>query len=118
MDFEKRLKQPLTREIDTLAVESLKKRAVVHSYEPIITYDGKAKIRVSYTRYNMSKYEAIVEGLINDRYSIKEEIALTNKGIKDVNNVEYVAYRNFVEECKAKARAYIEERDYAIANQD
>ena len=117
MDFEKRLKQTLTREIDTLAVETLKKRAVVHSYEPIITYDGKAKIRVSYTRYNMSKYNEIVEGLINDRYSIKEEICLTNKGIKDDNNVEYVAYRNYVDECKAKAKAYIEERDNALANQ-
>ena len=118
MDFEKRLKQTLTREIDTLAVESLKKRAVVHSYEPIITYDGKAKIRVSYTRYNMSNYDAIVEGLINDKYSIKKEIALTNKGMKDITNAEYVAYRNYVDECKAKARAYVDERDSALANQE
>lgn len=117
MDFEKRLKQTLTREVDAIAVESLRKRAVIHSYEPIITYDGKAKIRVSYTRYNMSKYERIVEGLIKERYTIEEEIALTNKGIKDSSNVEYVAYRNFVEECKAKAKAYTEERDNALTNQ-
>ena len=65
---------------------------------------------VELTRYNMSKYEVIVNGLIRDKYSQSDEFALINKGIADATNYEYLEYRNYVEECKNQARDFVAER--------
>lgn len=43
----------------------------------------------------------LISDLIHLKYSYDQEIALLNKGLQDVNNVEYVAYRAYVNECKA-----------------
>ena len=45
-------------------------------------------------------YEQKLIALIRSQYSIDDEIALTNKGIADSSNAEYVAYRAYVKECK------------------
>lgn len=80
-----------------------------------VTVNGEEKLIVTLTRYNTTiGYDKIVEGLIKDRYSIEQEICLTNKGMKDMTNTEYVEYRNYVEQCKINARVFIEERYNAI----
>ena len=112
MNFENGLKKTLTKVVKKDVLERLKKSVIIHSFE-----DVGEKVLVTFTKYNMSKYEEIVEGLIEDRYSVKEEICLTNKGVLDPNNAEYVEYRAFVEVCKEKARAFISERDTAFLNQ-
>ena len=111
MNFEKRLKQTLTKDVNRDVLERLKKLVIIHSFEEV----GE-KVSVTFTKYNMSKYEEIVEGLIEDRYSVKEEICLTNKGIKNPTDYEYVEYRAFVEICKEKAREFISERNAAFLN--
>lgn len=48
----------------------------------------------------------LISDLIHLKYSYDQELALINKGLQDVNNVEYVEYRNFVETCKSKANEF------------
>lgn len=90
--------------------------AKVQEYSKIVskqnvTVNGETKMLVNYVSYNtIIGYDKIVEGLIKDRYSIEQELCLTNKGIVDPNNAEYVEYRAFVEQCKINARVFIEER--------
>lgn len=87
---------------------------VIHNYQTVIN-DEETKIIANVTTYNiLIGYDKIVEGLIKDKYSIEQELCLTNKGIKDATNTEYVEYRNYVEQCKINARAFIEERYNAI----
>ena len=42
----------------------------------------------------------LIADLIHLKYTYDQEIALLNKGLQDVNNSEYIAYRNYVAECK------------------
>lgn len=90
--------------------------AKVQEYSKIVskqnvTVNGETKMLVNYISYNtVIGYDKIVEGLIKDRYSIEQEICLTNKGMVDMTNTEYVEYRNYVEQCKINARVFIEER--------
>lgn len=50
-------------------------------------------------------YEQKLISLIRAKYSIDDEIALTNKGIADSTNAEYVAYRAYVSQCKQSLKA-------------
>jgi hypothetical protein len=52
-----------------------------------------------------SKSDMIV-AFIRLKYSQNDEFALTNKGIADGNNAEYVAYREYVSWCKEQAAVY------------
>lgn len=42
----------------------------------------------------------LIVALIRLKYSQNDEYALINKGIENTQNVEYIAYREFVSECK------------------
>jgi dihydroxyacetone kinase-like predicted kinase len=52
-----------------------------------------------------SRNEAIV-AFIRLRYTQDDEFALTNKGIQDSQDTEYVKYRQYVEWCKEQANIY------------
>lgn len=62
----------------------------------------------SYTLYaNRAKigtYEEMVAALVDLKYSTADEISLMRKGIADPQNVEYVAYMEYVNACKDYAR--------------
>ena len=118
MRYENNLKKIYTKVVSDSDMIQLRRKAIINSYEQVIDDNGKTKIKVVYTKYNMHKYEKIVEGLIEDRYSVKEEIGLTNDGIKNPEDIQYIEYRNYVDECKAKARAFVEERDLLFKNQN
>jgi hypothetical protein len=42
----------------------------------------------------------LIADFVHLKYTHDQEIALLNKGLQDVNDVEYIAYRNYVSECK------------------
>jgi hypothetical protein len=48
----------------------------------------------------MPDYGKIVTAIISERYSKDDELALTNKGIEDNTNADYVAYREWVNDVK------------------
>ena len=50
--------------------------------------------------------DEMISALIRLRYTQDAEFALINKGIADSTNVEYVAYRAYVETCKTHANTY------------
>jgi hypothetical protein len=49
-------------------------------------------------------YAKIVTAIISERYSKDDELALTNKGIEDSANADYVAYREWVNEIKTMVK--------------
>lgn len=66
---------------------------------------------VTFVGYSNISYNELVNKLIAERYTIQDELAIQRKHHKGVNNVEFEEYDTYVEECKAKAKAFIEERD-------
>ena len=70
---------------------------------------------VSFVTYSNISYESLTVKLIREKYPLSEEFALINKGIADPQHTEYVAYREYVEQCKTEAKQFITER-YAVLN--
>ena len=60
-----------------------------------VLYANRAKIRT---------YEEMVAALVDLKYSTADEISLMRKGIADPQNVEHVAYMEYVNACKDYAR--------------
>lgn len=56
----------------------------------------------------LNRGEAIV-AFIRMKYSANDELALTNKGIANNQNAEYLAYRDYVSWCKEQASVYFSE---------
>ena len=67
-----------------------------------------------YKTYSNISYDKLVAKLVKEKYNGDEEFALINKGIEDKYNEEYIYYRNYVNDCKIRARAFIQERDKEI----
>lgn len=64
---------------------------------------------VKIKKYSTKSYEEIVEGLIAEKYSIGNQIALLRQ--KSEKPSEYDKFFEFAEECKTKAKEFIAERD-------
>jgi len=60
-------------------------------------------------RREIKTREDAIVAFIRLRYTINDEYALTNKGIEDSANPEYVAYREYVAWCKEQAGVYFGE---------
>lgn len=71
-----------------------------------IRYDKRQ--RVKFVRYDKIKYEALVSKLIRNRYSLDEELAILRQ--RDKKLEEFETYNNYANECKAIARAFVNER--------
>jgi hypothetical protein len=62
--------------------------------DTLYEYDMTMETTQSQTR------DDLIADLIHLKYTYDQEIALLNKGLQDVNNIEYIAYRDYVNECK------------------
>ncbi|MDR1582057.1 MAG: hypothetical protein LBS55_02170 [Prevotellaceae bacterium] len=49
-------------------------------------------------------YAKIVTAIISEQYSKDDEIALLNKGIENISNADYVAYREWVNSVKTMVK--------------
>lgn len=105
------LKRTITRKFKIKQLKTLGSGVIIHSKE--LQKDGM--YLVTYTRYVMGNYNFIVNKLVKQKYSDSEEFAILRKAIKNPNNDEYLIYNAFVEDCKIKARAFVEERDSKLA---
>lgn len=90
--------------------------------KPIISIDkvedfdqvGKAFIkRVTFTTYSDLPYEDLVHKLVREKYSESEEFAILRKAIRG-NKAEYNTYNDYVEECKVRAKQFIQERNKVL----
>lgn len=62
----------------------------------------KARIEAKAEQVKYNEYKAQIEGLIRERYSINDEIAIIRQ--RDSKPDEYVEYNAYCEGCKAVAR--------------
>ena len=69
---------------------------------------------VYYTVYSKISYAKLVNQLVKERYSDSEEFAILRKAINNGITEEYQLYNAYVEECKERAKAFIEKRTKAL----
>jgi hypothetical protein len=75
--------------------------------------DGSYLKKVSYTYYLPISYEKLVNQLVRERYTESEEFAILRKAVNGITD-EFLIYNTYVEECKAKAKQFIAERERVI----
>ena len=76
-------------------------------YTDLIISNGN----VSFTTYSNISYNTLVNKLVKEKYSDSEEFAILRKTINNPNNEEYLIYNTYVEDCKVRAREFVNERD-------
>ena len=67
--------------------------------------------------YTTAEYEAKVEELIRERYTVSQELALINNVMANVTEKrqsEYAAYQDYREECKRKAKEILTDKNEDI----
>lgn len=72
-------------------------------FNDYVTFDG----------YSNASYDELVNQLVKQRYTDSEEFAILRKAINGVTD-EYLIYNAYVEECKARAKEFIAERESAV----
>lgn len=72
--------------------------------------DGKFVKRITFTRYSNISYDELVNGMVRDKYSESEEFAILRKALTTKTD-EFTEYNTYVEECKVKAKQWINNRD-------
>ena len=65
---------------------------------------------VSFTTYSKISYNDLVVSLIRKKYPVNEEFAILRKAINGITD-EYTTYNTYVEQCKAKAKEWVTNRD-------
>lgn len=81
-------------------------------YSNLIISNGS----VSFTTYSKITYESLVNQLVKEKYSDSEEFAILRKAISNPNNDEYLIYNTYVEDCKVRAREFVNEREMVLGN--
>lgn len=71
---------------------------------------------VSFTTYSNISYEKLVNSLVKEKYSDSEEFAILRKAISNPNNDEYLIYNAYVEDCKVRAREFVNERESVLGD--
>ena len=66
----------------------------------IYVYNG------SHLTCDVKKRDEAIVALIRLKYDVNQEFSLLNRGILNKNDVDYIAYRDFVLLCKAKVDEY------------
>ena len=94
-----------------LAKAQLPKTMVkVISIQDLDFKDGYYYKRIMFTRYSNISYDELVNGMVRDKYSESQEFAILRKAMT-LKTDEFTEYNTYVEECKVKAREWINQRD-------
>lgn len=110
------LKQTIKRLVKEKQIETLLKRGTLISKEPQVQKSGETLYLLTYVKYSMAKYEVIVNQLVKEKYSDSEEFAILRKAIGNPNNDEYLIYNAYVEDCKVRAREFVNERESVLGD--
>lgn len=84
-------------------------RRLKFKYE--ILEENEKTLKICYIEYTEASYESLIVNAIRKRYSIDEELAILRQ--RDVKPEEFLDYNSYVEECKANAKSFVEEREAA-----
>lgn len=105
------LKRKITRRLSEKQLKLLTNNIIIEL--KVLQADGT--YLVTFTRYLTGSYELIVNRLVKEKYSDSEEFAILRKSINNPDNEEFIEYNEYVENCKLQAKAFIAERDKALA---
>lgn len=105
------LKKTIIRKLTEKQIKRMSRFIVIIDKYFLEVENGENVYQVTYDKYLLGNYNLIANRLIKNKYSDGEEFALINKALINPLNEEYLEYRTYVEECKIKAKEYIEERD-------
>lgn len=108
-----------SKTFETDNIDEIKKLIGINLVEiKRITPYKEGKFRVTYSCYkvNALSYNELVNGLVREKYSDSEEFAILRKSINNPLNEEFVEYNNYVEQCKVKAKDFIEKRNLLLNN--
>jgi len=67
----------------------------------VVNEDGEILYEYDMELQTISKDTNLIGALIHLKYLYDDELALLNKGLLDNQNVDYIAYRNYVLQVKA-----------------
>lgn len=94
-----------------LAIQQLPKTLVkVINIRDLDFKDGYYYKRIMFTRYSNISYDELVNGMVRDKYSESQEFAILRKAMT-LKTDEFTEYNTYVEECKVKAKEWINQRD-------
>ena len=68
---------------------------------------------ITFTAYSKITYEELVNKLVREKYTDSDEFAILRKAINSITD-EYLIYNAYVEECKVRAKAFVEERESVV----
>lgn len=68
----------------------------------------------SFTIYSSLPYESLVSKLVREKYSADDEYKLHREAFVNGIGVEFNEYNEYVEDCKVRANAFIEEREKTL----
>ena len=85
----------------------------IDKFEDLGIENGKYLKQVDYTYYLPITYENLVVDLIRKQYSINEELAILRKSNVETTD-EFHIYNAYVEQCKARAKEFIAERERVL----
>lgn len=75
-------------------------------------FDGKVETfyncNKTILQKNIKSREEAIIAFIRLKYSQDDEFALTNKGIADSQDIEYITYREYVTWCKEQVKVYFQ----------
>ena len=104
----------LNNDDDKLAIAELPKNYVkVIRIKTTRTGLNEYVKEVTYSTWNNVSYEELVSGLVKLKYNADEESAIQRKAIMNGVSDEFLTYNSYVEECKVRAKVFIEERNKA-----
>ena len=111
-DYKKRLVSTITKPRFT-EMKSKKdpsgKRVVEYKLQRYEIEVEKNDKTITLTRYSDKTYEEIVEDMVKTKYSLAQEVAILRQQYTKID--EYNEYYQFVEQCKALAKEFINERN-------
>lgn len=68
---------------------------------------------VTFTGYSNLPYEQLVNQLVAEQYTIQDELAIQRKAYNGLTD-EFKIYNAYVEECKLRAKQFIQERESVL----
>lgn len=79
-------------------------------YTDLVIHDNY----VTFTGYSNLPYEKLVNKLVAEKYTIEDELAIQRKTKINGLTDEFYLYNGYVEECKVKAKQFIQERESVL----
>lgn len=83
--------------VDQPYIEAQAEREEVEEIQVYVPFTAEEQ-----AKYNIEKYESLVENKIRSRYTLSQELAILRQ--KETKTEEYQAYFDYCEVCKAEAK--------------